>query len=239
MIEGGAKTGIRVEGAPSIAITPNASVKDKASGNEEQLKPNPTTPSPAKKINPSEPVITLGQTAPLLHISSGLKRPLPSPGVQTNPNPIQGTATAPGESASRNNQNNTGSGYQSAASRFQGNDSTVFFSAKGDLSTSGVANMTGVQNRSGQNNILVGELATAREDERDPEDQTMYSAVSGNNSAFYSAQPSRFVSAFGETNQRLSTQDTTNILAGMDAAPLTDSLNTQPQTASESDPPQE
>ena len=232
------KSGLRVEGAPSIAITPNASVKDNVkTGGEEPFKPNTATTSPAKKINPVEPVITLGQNAPLLHISSGLKRPLPSqtsPAPQANPNQIQGTPGSAGDRGSQNNQNNTGSGYQSAASRFQGNESSVFFSAKGDLSTSGAANMTGIQNRSGQNNILVGDLGTPRDDERDPEDQTMYSAVSGNNSAFYSAQPSRFVSAFGDNNQRLSTQDTTNILAEMDAPPQTQNLQAEPKQASES-----
>lgn len=207
----------------------------KTSG-EESSKTNTATASPAKKANPVEPVITLGQNAPLLHISSGLKRPLPSqtPAPQANPNQIQGTPGAIADRGSQNNQNNTGSGYQSAASRFQGNESSVFFSAKGDLSTSGAANMTGIQNRSGQNNILVGELGTPRDDERDPEDQTMYSAVSGNNSAFYSAQPSRFVSAFGDNNQRLSTQDTTNILADMDAPAPTPSLQAEPKQASES-----
>jgi len=200
-------------------------------------KSNPAATSPAKKANPVEPVITLGQNAPLLHISSGLKRPLPSqtsPAPQANPNQIQGTPGIAADRGSENNQNHTGSGYQSAASRFQGNESSVFFSAKGDLSTSGAANMTGIQNRSGQNNILVGEVGTPRDDERDPEDQTMYSAVSGNNSAFYSAQPSRFVSAFGDNNQRLSTQDTTNILAEMDAPEKTQSLQAEPKQASES-----
>lgn len=196
---------MKIDGKVSIGMTPYSSIRE--SGNPNTEAPVATL-SPVKK-NPSDPVGSLTQATPLLHISSGLKRPPTSaPPGYMGQGPI---ITGAGQSSASPNHpnNNTGSGYQSAASKFVGNESSAFFSAKGDFSVSGIANPN---NQSRNNNILV----PSREDDRDPEDQTMYSAVSGNNSAFYSAQPSRFVSAFGDNTQRGSTQDTRNILGEVD-----------------------